>query len=68
LLKEDVTSIYVAKRAKEKKILNGESGYILLMVQQLEGIVSIKARWGIYTQAVDDPIGFAESRRIIVHI
>jgi hypothetical protein len=55
------------KWAKEKKMLNGETGYILLTVQQLEGTVSIRTRWGIYTQAVDNPIGFAESRRVIVH-
>jgi hypothetical protein len=54
------------KWAKEKKILVRQ-GYILLTVQQLEGIVSIRTSWGIYTQAVDDPIGFAESRRVIVH-
>jgi hypothetical protein len=55
------------KRAKEKKILNLETGYILLTVQQWGGIVSIRTRWGIYMQAVDSPIGFAESRRVIVH-
>lgn len=41
---------------------------ILCCRQQLGEIVSIRTPRGIYTQTVDNPIGFAESRRVIVHI